>query len=147
MTARRVRAFVVTLLAACLCAIGGTTTAFAQDGGRTNWTVYSTFIGAMGEDIPLRIGRHDTPGRDGVGFLHIIDGHGELPDVYEIEALLAHSDRLCQFYAVDDKWRCSQMAGDRALFVVFTERVDDASGDGRPVGIITAYYSPRGCPC
>lgn len=47
----------------------------------------------------------------------------------------------------DDRWRSALTIDDRSLFVVFPERVADESSDGRPVGIITAYYSPRVCPC
>lgn len=119
----------------------------ASAGGPVDWTVISTFIGADGEDIPLRVGSHDTPVAQGFGARHIRDGHEEVPPDTDIELVLSGSNRNCAHTASDDRSRCALELGDRTLFVVFTERVDDGSGDGRPVGIITAYYSPRGCPC
>lgn len=113
----------------------------------TDWTVRSTFIGESGEDIPLRIGRHDAPTKDGFGYRHIIDGHDEIPDERDIGGVLGRSDSLCKYSSQDDRYRCSLQIGDRAIFVVFSERVPPEAPDGRPVGIITAYYSPRGCPC
>lgn len=71
-----------------------------------------------------------------------------LEERWRAEAAVGRVGADCQYTALpDDKWRCSLRLGDRSVFVVFTEREDDNSGDGRPVGIVTAYYSPRGCPC
>lgn len=113
----------------------------------TDWTVRSTFIGEDGEDIPLRMGLHDTPAGDGFGFHHIIDGHDELPDERDIGAVLGRSNSLCKFTSSDQKSRCALQIGDRAIIIVYTERIDVEAPDGRPVGVITAYYTPRGCPC
>jgi hypothetical protein len=99
------------------------------------------------KDIPLRIGRYDAPTKDGFGYRHIIDGHDELSDERDIGPVLGRSNSLCKYFSQDDRYRCSSQIGDRAIFVVFSERVDPEAPDGRPVGIITAYYSPRECPC
>lgn len=145
---RHVARTVLLIASVCALVLGAPTVAFAQIPlPPTDWTVRSTFIGEDGEDIPLRIGRHDAPTKDGFGYRHIIDGHDELPDERDIGTVLGRSNSLCKYFSQDDRYRCTFQMGDRAIFVVFSERVDPEAPDGRPVGIITAYYSPRGCPC
>jgi hypothetical protein len=123
--------------------------AFAQVPGEPpiDWSVRTTFIGANGEDIPLRIGQHDSPIRDGFGVRHILDGHDEIPDERDIGVVLSRSDDLCKTTSKDDRARCYLQIGDRGLVIVYTESVRGDAPDGRPTGVITAYYTPRGCPC
>lgn len=107
-----------------------------------DWTISQTIIGPQGEDLPLRVGQGDSPDKIGFGLSHIRDSHGGfVPSAGEIDTVL-HNDPECKggLNAGDGKKECSHPIDGRVMTVVATERVDPASGDGRPVGIITAFY-------
>lgn len=93
-------------------------------------------------DLPLRVGQGDEPGSVGFGLSHIKDSHdGFVPATTEIDTVL-HNAPDCKggLNAGNGKKKCSYPINGRVMTVVATERVDPASGDGRPVGIITAFY-------
>ncbi|MGP3953574.1 hypothetical protein [Streptomyces sp. 7N604] len=99
----------------------------------TDWSVYTTFYGKNGEDVPLRNGDLSF------GLRHIQDRHP-----MDTTTLVGYIDS-----ALEDGTYTTQSNGDvrvrnktatgGTFRVVFTERVDSASGDGRSVGIITAF--------
>lgn len=107
-----------------------------------DWTISQTIIGPKGEDLPLRVGQGDEPSSVGFGLSHIKDSHGGfVPATTEIDTVL-HNAPDCKggLNAGNGKKECSYPINGRGMTVVATERVDPASGDGRPVGIITAFY-------
>ena len=107
-----------------------------------DWTISQTIIGPKGEDLPLRVGQGDEPGSVGFGLSHIKDSRGGfVPATTEIDTVL-HNAPDCKggLTAGNGKKECSYPINGRVMTVVATERVDPVSGDGRPVGIITAFY-------
>ncbi|WP_251410500.1 choice-of-anchor P family protein [Streptomyces meridianus] len=101
-----------------------------------NWNVFDDFTGPAGNDIPLRYGQHDHPDQDGFGKYHIEDGHGMVPDHEDIQETVGTSGYCVP--APDDRVICTNT--EFSLVVVYATHVDARSGDGRPFGIITAYY-------
>lgn len=136
---------VLTLLTALLAAWAITaatpSTALAPNPNPIDWTVYSTFHGKNGEDLPLRKGQHDAGKIDGFGLHHIEDGHpvpesslfGWIDDALE--------DGTYKSQAGNKVKVTNKMVTGHTFIIVFTERIDSQSGDGRPVGILTAYQS------
>jgi hypothetical protein len=102
-----------------------------------DWTITRTIFGKNGEDLPLRVGQHDLGDVDGFGLRHISDGHGGfVPD----SGLIQDAADTCES---NPKGTTSCQIADsagRRFIVVWTERIDSRAPDGRPVGIITAYY-------
>jgi hypothetical protein len=103
-----------------------------------DWTIVTPFVGALGDDIPLRVGQADytdIPGfiLPGFGERHIIDGHGEVPPIDVIDEVLQDgtcaSPKLGRFICTLDEAE-----------VVFVRDVDARSDDDLPVGIISAYF-------
>lgn len=134
-----VRRLAIGALLAIATTIGLATPAFAQQEEPIDWTVSATIIGRDGEDLPLRIGQHDSPTKDGFGILHIQDGHGGfVPD----PGLIQHAADSCASNPNPVAVTVCRIAGDggRPFLVVWTERIDSRAPDGRPIGIITAYY-------
>lgn len=135
----KVKKFLSATLAAFIGLLVSPTAVAAQP---IDWTISQTIIGPKGEDLPLRVGQGDEPGSVGFGLSHIKDSHdGFVPATTEIDTVL-HSAPDCKggLNAGDGKKECSYPINGRVMTVVATERVDPASGDGRPVGIITAFY-------
>jgi hypothetical protein len=105
-----------------------------------DWTVITTIIGKDGEDLPYRVGQHDFGLDPGFGQLHIEDGHGGFrPD----PGLMQKAAEACKSDPNPAaKTTCSIKDSDGRLFIVlWTQRIDESAPDGRPVGIITAYYA------
>ncbi|MFG3105114.1 hypothetical protein ACGFZL_31990 [Streptomyces sp. NPDC048182] len=147
------RAVLLSCVAAFL-AVGG---AASPSQAATNpnpiyWSVYTTFIGPGGEDVPLRKGQKDAGGVDGFGKLHIESGHDGQISTW--------TDMKLEIDRTLDSGKCSTASGKTTcdllshtlhyshaggMVAVFTGRVDSRSHDGRPVGIITAYYYGCGC--
>lgn len=104
-----------------------------------NWDIVATVIGKGGEDLPFRYGQHDFGADDGFGLFHIQDGHGGLnPD----PGLLQKAAETCDSNPDPNQTTACTIkdpAG-KDFVVVWTERIDQRCPDGRPVGIITAYY-------
>ncbi|MCX4634005.1 hypothetical protein QT196_11680 [Streptomyces sp. P9-2B-2] len=96
------------------------------------WHIRNSFFGKNGEDVPLR------QGDPKFGYTHIQDKHPE-----DDTSLLGWIDDTLE----DGKYEKdggsmvvrNRTATGKMFRVVFTEREDDASKDGRPVGIITAF--------
>ncbi|POX55764.1 hypothetical protein C3489_09280 [Streptomyces sp. Ru71] len=106
-----------------------------------DWTVVDTFRGTAGNDIPLREGQTDckspecNPPVDGFGRRHILE-HGVVPDHEDIQETVG-TEGFC-VPAPDNRVICTNT--DASLVVVYVTHNDPRSGDGRPFGIITAYY-------
>jgi hypothetical protein len=106
-----------------------------------DWTVVDTFRGTAGNDIPLREGQSDcktpqcNPPVDGFGRRHILE-HGVVPDHDDIQETVG-TEGFC-VPAPDNRVICTNT--DASLVVVYVTHNDPRSGDGRPFGIITAYY-------
>lgn len=135
----KVRNFLSATLVAFIGLLVSPTAVAAQP---IDWTISETIIGPKGEDLPLRVGQGDEPGSVGFGLSHIKDSHGGfVPATTEIDTVL-HNAPECKggLNAGNGKKECSYPINGRVMTVVATERVDPASGDGRPVGIITAFY-------
>jgi hypothetical protein len=122
----------------------------AQAAGE-NWAVYSTHLSPKGHDIPLRYGRHDNTGGSTTGFgkYHIDDGGHRYGTPWssfnaDIDQVLHNSRTTCVQNGT--KWECtSHITGGVSDYgygnmkVVYTHS-DSGTPDGRPRGIITAYY-------
>lgn len=157
-TVTRLRGALVAAMSVALVA-GITSTAQAQTAtitALTNWNVYSTHFGPNGEDAPLRHGRGDVAGSAGFGKLHIEDKHANQMSSWsnmkrDIDKTLDRGSCTTAGASGNRKTTCvlnsSTFYNTRArqMKVVFAHRVDSDSRDGRPVGIITAYYSICGC--
>lgn len=120
-----------------------TTSEAAANPNPIEWAISQTIIGPNGEDLPLRYGQHDFGADDGFGIYHIQDGHGGfVPSAGEIEIVLNDAPNCGPaFNPGDGTQTCVAPVQGRAMTVSATERVDNRSGDGRPVGIITAFYN------
>jgi hypothetical protein len=102
-----------------------------------DWTVARTIFGKNGEDLPLRVGQHDLGDIDGFGLRHISDGHdGFVPDA----GLIQDAADTCDSNPNGATTCEITDSTGRRFIVVWTGRIDSRSPDGRPVGIITAYY-------
>ncbi|WP_141212384.1 hypothetical protein [Enemella evansiae] len=140
MAVKLTRVLVAILVGIALAAGGGLKPAIAKP--LDMWTVNTTFIGRDGADIPLR------DGNDDFGKRHI-EVRGHLVGTWESFAVQIDQtlrDGTCASSPTDDKVTCSLLYEDNSGFsVTYTERVDPASLDGRPVGVITAYEVHPGC--
>lgn len=103
-----------------------------------DWHINSTYYGPKGQDIPLRVGQHDEGSIPGFGIRHVEDGHGLLPSVNDLGDTLEFGN--CQYQSSNHTYQCVYDSSGGPVVAIYTERVDSRSGDGRPVGIITAYY-------
>lgn len=106
------------------------------------WTVLQQVTGPRGEDLPLRVGRADAE-NDGHGFgrRHIQGDLGYVPSAGDMQTVLTQ-DPACRD-GLDPSGRdtqCTAEIGGKRLVVIATTRVAPESGDGRPIGIIAAYY-------
>lgn len=139
---RTVLAFLGTAAALCGLVFGAGAASAAPQQGNPNpidWTVITTIIGRGGEDLPFRNGQHDYGTRPGFGLFHIQDKHsGFDPD----PGLLQQAADTCKSNPnPNDKTVCEIKDSEGKSFVaVWTERIDPAAPDHRPIGIITAYY-------
>ncbi|MDI3390197.1 choice-of-anchor P family protein [Streptomyces sp. B-S-A8] len=135
----RLAALALLLLASLLGALAGPGAAHANPGDPNpnpiDWRVYDSFTGTLGNDIPLRYGQSDHPDRDGFGLRHIQE-HGVVPDHEEIQETVGAASYCVP--APDDRVVCTNT--ELSLIVVYATHNDARSGDGRPFGIITAYY-------
>ncbi|MFJ3954208.1 hypothetical protein ACIPXV_29960 [Streptomyces libani] len=104
----------------------------AQKSAVGKWHIRNSFFGKNGEDVPLRQGDLKF------GYKHIQDKHPE-----DDTALLGWIDDTLEDgkYGEDEGQTVvrNRTATGKMFRVVFTEREDEASKDGRPVGIITAF--------
>ncbi|MFH8465948.1 choice-of-anchor P family protein [Streptomyces sp. NPDC017991] len=104
-----------------------------------DWTVVDTFQGALGNDVPLREGQVDypqgNPPVDGFGRRHIL-AHGVVPDHEDIQETVGTGGYCVP--APDNRVICTNT--EISLVVVYATHRDSRSGDGRPFGIITAYF-------
>jgi len=96
------------------------------------WHIRNSFFGKNGEDVPLRQGDLKF------GYNHIQDKHPE-----DDTALIGWIDDTLEDGKYEDDEGSTvvrnRTATGKMFRVVFTEREDEASKDGRPVGIITAF--------
>ncbi|WP_253777745.1 hypothetical protein [Goodfellowiella coeruleoviolacea] len=105
-------------------------------------TIVTRFQDQNGEYVPLRVGQHDYPQYpndhdDGFGVRHIQDGHNEV-DTDSIASTMILGE--CIYQSGNDTHYCAYPSINNPLYaVVYTLREDWHSGDGEPVGIITAY--------
>ncbi|NBM15772.1 choice-of-anchor P family protein [Streptomyces sp. GC420] len=142
---RHLPSAVLALLLGLLGALVAPATATADPGdpnpNMIDWTVVDTFQGVLGNDIPLREGQNDCkspqcePPVDGFGRRHILE-HGVVPDHEDIQETVG-TEGFC-VPAPDNRVICTNT--DASLVVVYVTHNDPRSGDGRPFGIITAYY-------
>ncbi|MFF4059211.1 choice-of-anchor P family protein [Streptomyces sp. NPDC001668] len=142
---RHLTSAVLALLLGLLGALVAPATATADPGDPNphmiDWTVVDSFRGTAGNDIPLREGQTDckspecNPPVDGFGRRHILE-HGVVPDHEDIQETVG-TEGLC-IPAPDNRVICTNT--DLSLVVVYVTHNDPRSGDGRPFGIITAYY-------
>jgi hypothetical protein len=109
------------------------------------WTVFKTLYGKHGEDIPLRYGQHDAGPIDGFGTRHIEDGH-ELwgGDWTDTANMIEHVIQSGACTTSGTKVTC-RISGAYSFTVVYATHVDPRSGDGRPFGVITFYWSCNTC--
>ena len=104
--------------------------------GNTNpvdWTVRGTFAQMK---IPLRVGQHDSPDGPGFGERHIVDGHGVVPP-YDVMGEVMDIANCTSVGSFTNRFICKN----DEVTVIFTTNVDERSGDGRPLGIITAFFN------
>ncbi|GAB2986903.1 hypothetical protein GCM10023080_060450 [Streptomyces pseudoechinosporeus] len=145
---RRLSTAVLALLLGLLGALVAPATASADPGDPNphmiDWTVVDTFQGVAGNDIPLREGQIDCtasteppcdPPVDGFGRRHIQE-HGVVPDHEDIQETVGTGGYCVP--APDDRVICTNT--EASLVVVYATHNDPRSGDGRPFGIITAYF-------
>ncbi|MFG3013025.1 hypothetical protein ACGFZB_21670 [Streptomyces cinerochromogenes] len=104
----------------------------AEPAAAGKWKIRVSFFGKSGEDVPLRQGDANF------GWVHIQDRHpiNETSLNIFIDQTLEHGrygrpqdGKVTVRYITSSGW----------FRVVFSEREDSRSGDGRPVGIITAF--------
>ncbi|MGW8971490.1 hypothetical protein [Streptomyces platensis] len=104
----------------------------AKDATANKWTIRNSFFGKDGEDVPLRNGDAYS------GYKHIQDKHpiddtsliGWIDDTLEDGTYKKQGNKV----VARNRTATGQM-----FRVVFTEREDSESKDGRPVGVITAF--------
>lgn len=152
---RRLGVLAVAVAGASLLA-GVSSPTQAAPAGLTNWKVYSSHFGPDGEDAPLRYGRGDVSGSSGFGKIHIEERHasqiaGWSTMKIDIDKTLDRGTCKEEGPPKNRKTTCNLRSNTfknhnaKAMKVIFAHRVDRDSGDGRPVGIITAYYTECGC--
>lgn len=98
----------------------------------SKWTIRNSFFGKNGEDVPLRNGDASF------GYKHIQDKHptddtsliGWIDDTLEDGTYKKDGNKVVAR---------NRTATGEMFRVVFTEREDSESKDGRPVGVITAF--------
>jgi hypothetical protein len=96
------------------------------------WRIRSSFFGRAGEDIPLRQGDANF------GWVHIQDRHPiNEPSLNGFIDQTLEDGRYGQ--PQDGTVIVRYLTSSGWFRVIFTEREDSQSGDGRPVGIITAF--------
>jgi hypothetical protein len=140
---RRVAVVAATVLLTFISASSAPPASATVNPHPTDWRVVTTFLGRNGEDVPLRVGRRDAGPFKGFGVVHIEEAHGRIPSHGYIEQAL--TEGKCRFSL--GRTECTVKVNPYQLvFVAFTERVDPTCPDGRPVGVITAYYIDI-CPC
>ncbi|MEX2974325.1 hypothetical protein [Streptomyces sp. C184] len=104
----------------------------AQKSAVGKWHIRNSFFGKNGEDVPLRQGDLKF------GYKHIQDKHPE-----DDTSLIGWIDDTLEDgkYQEDEGSTVvrNRTATGQMFRVVFSEREDEASKDGRPVGIITAF--------
>lgn len=104
----------------------------AEPAATGKWRIRVSFFGRAGEDLPLRQGDANF------GWVHIQDRHP-----MNETSLNGFIDRTLDNGRYgrpqDGKVTVRYLTPSGWFRVVFTEREDDRSGDGRPVGIITAF--------
>ncbi|MGD1223577.1 choice-of-anchor P family protein [Streptomyces krungchingensis] len=142
---RQLSSALLVVLLGLLAALVAPATARADPGdpnpNMIDWTVVDSFRGTAGNDIPLREGQSDckapqcNPPVDGFGRRHILE-HGVVPDHDDIQETVG-TEGFC-VPAPDNRVICTNT--DASLVVVYVTHNDPRSGDGRPFGIITAYY-------
>ncbi|MBF4549326.1 hypothetical protein [Pseudoclavibacter sp. VKM Ac-2888] len=142
----------VVLFAALLIALSSALFAPQQaQAAETDWNIRTTFISGGGDDVPLRWGRADTQGQVGTGWNHMVSrGHASEATYNSWVGHIEYVLDTCNPNFIAGKATCArQMEGnpDYQYVVVFTDRVDPASGDGRPVGVVTAYLQQLNCGC
>ncbi|GFE12409.1 hypothetical protein Sgleb_04560 [Streptomyces glebosus] len=104
----------------------------SKQAAASKWTIRNSFFGKDGEDVPLRNGDESS------GYKHIQDKHpiddtsliGWIDDTLEDGTYKKQGDKI----VARNRTATGQM-----FRVVFTEREDSGSKDGRPVGVITAF--------
>jgi hypothetical protein len=101
-----------------------------------NWTVYKTFVGPKGGDVPLRYGQHNLGSINGWGKRHIDDSHN--PDWGSFDSVIRRTLEDGRCNTVDYTVSCTYGSAFMSR-VVYNTRIDSRSGDGRRKGIITAY--------
>jgi hypothetical protein len=143
----RAAAGILCLLAAFLGVLAPATSAHAapDNPNPIDWRVYRSYLGAAMNDVPLRYGQADFVADngeviDGFGKLHI-EQHGPVPPDFDIQETIGNAENCVP--GPDARVRCFN--DETLLFVVYSPVVDPRSGDGRPFGIITAFYQLPGC--
>lgn len=146
---RRLLAVFALTAALLISVVVGSSVAFAQlvNKNPIDWTVDTPFIGALGDDIPLRVGQHDDTNDprfvvDGFGVRHIQDAHGAVPPPEAIDSVLQNG--TCNS-VIPGRFTCKT----EEATIIFSTTVDDRSGDGLPFGIVSAFFNAPdpGCEC
>lgn len=106
------------------------------------WEVFRTYYRA-GADVPLRYGQNDAGPIDGFGTRHIEDGHGEQDWDY-LGTLIQQALDSGSCSTSGTTVSCHYGATYETI-LIYSTRVDPDSGDGRPVGVITAYQICQAC--
>jgi hypothetical protein len=104
----------------------------------TDWTIVTTFVGALGDDIPLRVGKADFRGVPGLifpgfGERHILEAHGAVPPDEVIDDVLQNGTCVSEVF---ERFRCRTDEAE----VAFVREVNPDSGDDLPVGIVSAFF-------
>lgn len=153
-TSTSVRGRLLAGIAAVLVVVGAGVAVPQVASAVTNWSVRTTYVSAGGHDAPLRWGRADTSTQTGFGWNHIVAQVHASEATYsfwskQIERVLT-GPGCKKPTAVSGKYTCKRSIEgnpDVVIYVVWTGRVDKASNDGRPVGVITAYQRGENCGC
>ncbi|GAA2616072.1 hypothetical protein GCM10010304_81920 [Streptomyces roseoviolaceus] len=104
----------------------------AEPAATGKWRIRVSFFGREGQDLPLR------QGDSNFGYVHIQDRH-PINDTSLNGFIDKTLDSGTYGRPQDGKVTVRYNTGSGTFRVVFTEREDDRSGDGRPVGIVTAF--------
>jgi hypothetical protein len=102
-----------------------------------DWTIVTPFRGALGDDLPLRVGQDDLwlAGIPFAGFgeRHIVQAHGAVPSAEVIDDVLQNGECVSPQFG---RFICTLDEAE----VVFVREIDPRSGDGLPLGIVSAYF-------
>lgn len=111
----------------------------AADANPIDWSIIAEILHGKQGVIPFRMGQADMPnGAPGFGYRHVQKIHA-FPGMILIQEALTSGKCDQQFM---DRRTCTS----DEVVVVYDTMVDPRSKDGKPVGLVTAYYKAP-CAC